>query len=97
MPNDAKLGLLAGVVGVVLAYLVLVNKPQQPPVTPPKQLNPTPAPEQNTSPPKPTTESASTPEKLPTTLGSTPVVRTKKELDATPTSRSPNKDADLDP
>jgi hypothetical protein len=96
MPNDAKLGLLAGVLGVVLAY-VLVNKPQQPPANPPKLASPKQAPEQDAILPRTTTEPPPTPEKLPSDLGSTPVVRTKKELDATPTSRSSNKDADLDP
>jgi hypothetical protein len=96
MPNDAKFGLLAGVLGVILAYVVLVNKPQQPATPIPPKASPKQPSAQNINPPKTTTEPPA-PEKLPTELGSTPVVRTKKELDATPTSRSTSKDADLEP
>ena len=98
MPNDAKLGLLAGVLGVLVAAVVSVQRP-----TPPPGANTNPPPSApakavaNTA-PKPDAEPAApprTPAVLPTELPSTPVVRTKKEPDATPASRARNDD-DID-
>jgi hypothetical protein len=82
MPNDAKLGLLAGVIGVIVAALL------SSPATPAPPAN-------DTSAPLPSAKSIarsepappSTPAVLPAELGSTPVAKTKQEFDATATSR----------
>jgi hypothetical protein len=98
MPNDAKLGLLAGVMGVIVAAVLSAQRPVPSPganVAPPQAAAPKAvakpvAPEANaTTPPR-------APEALPTDLSSTPVVRTRKEPDATPASRTRNDD-DIDP
>lgn len=86
MKNDAKLGMLAGVLGVIVAAILFANAP--PPDTP----RPAAAVE-------PTTKASPTPQPVPTastppvapetgdTLPATPVVRTRKDVDAQPTGR----------
>lgn len=86
MTNDAKFGMLAGVLGVIVAGVLSSRAPDAPPTAakePPKpraQIAPRAAlPEA----PAPRTASASTePE-----LQGTPVVRTRKEPTAQPASR----------
>ncbi len=108
MPNDAKLGLLAGVLGVVIAAVVSVNRPQQPAsAAPASPTNAAPTPTSKPTPelrptasPQPAGESSGSPASpavLPADLGSTPVVRTKKEPTAIPASRPPSRDADIEP
>jgi hypothetical protein len=97
MPNDAKLGLLAGVLGVLVAAVASVQRPTPPPganTSPPPSApaKPAPKPDANAEP----SGLPRTPAVLPTELPSTPVVRTKKEPDATPASRARNDD-DIDP
>jgi hypothetical protein len=94
MPNDAKLGLLAGVLGVIVAAVVSADRQSPAPATntatPPKVVAKPPSKSdaavagQRTAP--------SSPAVLPTELNSTPVVRTRKEPDATPASRARNDD-----
>jgi hypothetical protein len=101
MTNDAKLGLLAGVFGVIVAGVVSADRPPPNATAPPA---PTAAPK-HAGKPSPETKPGRTvaaapeapviPGTLPTDLGSTPV-RTRPEPDATPTSRKANDD-DLEP
>ena len=103
MPNDAKLGLLTGVLGVIVVAALSAQRPPQPAAvtaTPPATPAKTPEPPTSESPvPEPhpaAVESPPEPEVLPAELPSTPVVRTRKEPDARPTSRTRNDD-DIDP
>jgi hypothetical protein len=86
MKNDAKLGMLAGVLGVIVAAVLSVNTPP-----PSAQSRPAPAGEPKTN--GPPTATAATPPAVSATaantaaLPSTPVVRTRKETDAQPTAR----------
>lgn len=104
MTNDAKLGLLVGVAGVILAAAVSGNRPSIPAGTPAAEAPQSPAsgakaevaiaPE-----PRPVAEKefsraaaaevvvAPAPAEFPRELPSTPVVRTRREPDATPTGR----------
>lgn len=88
MQNDAKFGLLAGVIGVVVVAVMSANRP-------PDASNPNagakaePVAAKQADEAKPAVAVALTPE--PTT---TPVIRTRKELDGTSTSRG--KDDDID-
>ena len=90
MPNDAKLGLLAGVIGVIVVAVMSANRPQ--PATDPGVNTPD-SPSTTAAKPaedaKPAAPVARSPEP-----SSTPVVRTKKEPEGTPTSRTPMDDID---
>ncbi|MFM8271780.1 MAG: hypothetical protein ACKODX_05535 [Gemmata sp.] len=79
MTNDAKLGMLAGVLGVILAAVFLA-KPAQP-VAAESQTKQAPAP--TASAPVP----GAPPQAGPAALPSTPVARTRRDVDATPASR----------
>lgn len=105
MQNDAKLGLLAGVAGVIVSAVVSMNRPQLVTLPSPKKPDPTtvqpapatrptikPAPESSI--PKPPADPVA-PAVLPSDLSSTPVARTKREPDVTPASRT--KYDDIDP
>ena len=98
MPNDAKLGLLAGVLGVIIVSVLSANR-QQP--TPPAHIPPGMLPRAPTKPPaKPAAEAipnarADTPAVLPADLSSTPVARTKDDPVAKPAART--RDDDIDP
>ena len=89
MKNDAKLGMLAGVLGVVVAAVVLTGAP--PPVA---QARPDEPQAKQGAPPAATPPVAATPAASPgaaadtAALPATPVARTRKEADAQPTSRS---------
>ena len=94
MSNDAKLGMLAGVCGVIVAAVVLGQpQPQSQPVTAP----PATAEAKEQAPPPPAAEPTTTttheqPAPGPTSapdLPSTPVVRTKKDVEGQPASRQP--------
>jgi hypothetical protein len=93
MPNDAKLGLLAGVLGVIVAAVVSADRQSTPPATnsatPPKAEKPVAKSQAEVPGQRPAPAS---PAVLPTELNSTPVVRTRKEPDATPASRAHNDD-----
>jgi hypothetical protein len=87
MKNDAKLGMLAGVLGVIVAAVLFANAPPPPPVPansvtpearPPPTAQPGLAETASTSPVAPETSDA---------LPSTPVARTRKDVDAQPTGR----------
>jgi len=103
MPNDAKLGLLVGVIGVVVVAVMSANRlpPQQAVanvptsvqkhVAPMTAAKPAPMSEAETIPPPRLVRSPK-----PVELPSTPVVRTKREPIATPTSRNRD-DGDLEP
>ena len=79
MTNDAKLGMLAGVLGVIVAAVLFANTPQ------PAQPQPSAAvPPLKDAPP---TAAATPPEASTAALPSTPVARTRKEVDAQPASR----------
>jgi hypothetical protein len=101
MTNDAKLGLLVGVVGVVIASMMQVNRPPQPAAaavaspTSPRNAAPKPTPEPKVT-VKPTTAAPDSPVPavLPGELTSTPVVRTKKDPDAVPAGRTTTKNDD---
>lgn len=79
MTNDAKLGMLVGVLGVIVAAALFANS--QPPQAPqPQPGAPEPArPAVATAAPEARKESPP--------LASTPVVRTRKDIDAQPASR----------
>jgi hypothetical protein len=102
MPNDAKLGLLVGVLGVVAAAVVSASRPTPQPAasvpTAAKAAKPADPGEPPSRPavvaidlppaaPPPRPVVKPTPADLPTELPSTPVVRTRHEPDATPTSQ----------
>ena len=90
MTNDAKLGMLVGVLGVIVAAVLFTNAP------PPAQSQPSAAeaPAQKASAPTvapvaPTAVTVAPPQVKSDgdALPSTPVARTRKETDAQPTSR----------
>jgi hypothetical protein len=81
MTNDAKLGMLVGVLGVIVAAVLFTNsQPPQAPQAQPNAPEPT-APTVATAAPAPEVRKESAP------LASTPVVRTRKDIDAQPASR----------
>lgn len=87
MKNDAKLGMLAGVLGVIVAAVLLANAPP-----PAAQSQPgTTGPPAKDKPAQPTT-TANTPPATPDAntpaMPSTPVARTRKDVDAQSTSRT---------
>ncbi len=83
MTNDSKLGMLAGVLGVVIAAMFFAKQPSQPVGAEPQAKQQ----------PAPTASAPGVPpEAGPAALPSTPVVRTRKEVDAKPASRQPNFD-----
>jgi hypothetical protein len=92
MTNDSKLGMAAGVAGVIVAAVLLSNNP--PPAAqskpgaglPPKEkLAGQPQLQAGTPPPVAVTPVAP-PEASDTALPSTPVARTRKDVDAQPAS-----------
>jgi hypothetical protein len=82
MKNDAKLGMLAGVLGVIVAAVLFANTPPPTAQSRPGAADP-PAKEK----PAPPTV-ATAPEANTAALPSTPVARTRKDVDAQPTSRA---------
>jgi hypothetical protein len=87
MQNDAKLGLLAGVVGVIIAATITGKAPTAlgTASAPPGGTSPqsSPAANSQTKSRDPTAAAA-----VPGDLGSTPVVQTKKNVDGTTASRT---------
>jgi hypothetical protein len=84
MKNDAKLGMLAGVLGVIVAAVLFANNPPAPDARPQANMPPEPKPQPRPK-PAPTATAVPSPDAEPS---STPVVRTRKEPDAQPASRS---------
>jgi hypothetical protein len=88
MKNDAKLGMLAGVLGVIVAAVLFANGP---PSGTPGRPGPTSVePNAKTGSPSaaaPAVSSAAPAASAPV-LASTPVGRTRKETDAQPTGRA---------
>jgi hypothetical protein len=86
MKNDAKLGMLAGVLGVIVAAVMFANAPppvaqSRPGAGPAPPAKETPAPQATlTAPAAPADASAPA-------LPATPVVRTRKDVAAQPASR----------
>jgi hypothetical protein len=95
MPNDAKLGLLAGVIGVIAVAVVSANRPApaNPPSAPvPVVLAPgTPSSAASTD--QPTVAVGSKPA-VPGENTSPPIARTKTEPDGTPAGRTAKDDID---
>jgi hypothetical protein len=92
MTNDSKLGMVAGVAGVIVAAVLLSNSP------PPAQSKPGPGPSAKdkvaaqpaaavAAPPAAVTP-ATPPQAGTAALASTPVARTRKDVQAQPTSLS---------
>lgn len=81
MTNDAKLGMLAGVLGVVVAAVFFAKQPPQPPGAEPHARQP---PAAQVAPPA---APGAQPEAGLAALPSTPVPRTRKDVAARPTSR----------
>jgi hypothetical protein len=81
MTNDAKFGMLAGVLGVIVAGVVSSRVPDAPPVVSKEPPKPVVAP-RAALPEAPAPRAASA-----TELQGTPVVRTRKEPTAQPASR----------
>ena len=79
MTNDAKLGMLAGVLGVIVAAVLFANTPPAAPSQPSAA-----GPPLKEAPP---TAAATPPEAGTAALPSTPVARTRKDVDAQPASR----------
>ena len=95
MPNDAKLGLLTGVLGVILAATIPVKSPAAlgtaNNTTSATSSQPSPKSAGNIAASKKTegsTNEIAPPAVLPADLGTTPVVRTKKDVEATTTART---------
>jgi hypothetical protein len=95
MTNDAKLGMVAGVVGVIIAAVLLSNAP--PPAQSKSGEGAEPRPKEKlaaqhaqpgTPPAAVTPASEPTPETNAAALPSTPVIRTRKDADAQPASRA---------
>ena len=84
MTNDAKLGMLAGVLGVIVAAVLFANTPQPDPSQPSAAV-----PLAKDVPP---TAAATPPEAGTAALPSTPVARTRKDVDAQPASRQGSAD-----
>jgi hypothetical protein len=87
MQNDAKLGLLAGVVGVIIAATISSKTPTAlgTASAPPGGTSPQSSPTANS---QAKTRDATAPVIMPGDLGSTPVVQAKKNVDGTTASRS---------
>lgn len=92
MTNDAKLGMLTGVVGVLFAAVFLTKPPAQPVASEPPvpaqtraQAQPAAVPSAPASAPRADAVASSAPAAFP----STPVVRTRKDVSAQPTARQP--------
>jgi hypothetical protein len=87
MTNDAKLGMVAGVVGVIVAAVLLSNAPppaaQSKPGTVPEAI----AKEKLAAQPSSPGPGGTATEGSPAALSSTPVIRTRKDVDAQPASR----------
>jgi hypothetical protein len=81
MPNDAKLGLLAGVIGVIAVAVFSANRPVPATVASPA-ASATAAP---VAPPPPSVATRTEP-------ATTPIPRTRKEPDGTPAGRKPQDD-----
>ena len=98
MPNDAKLGLLAGVLGVIVAAVVSASRPGPDPASnvAPAHLAETKAPTKLKPAGSVADGSPASPAVLPADLAARPVVRTRKEPDGTAASRNRNDD-DIDP
>ncbi|MCE9560707.1 MAG: hypothetical protein K8U57_01505 [Planctomycetes bacterium] len=107
MPNDAKLGLFVGVVGVIAVAVLSANRHPHPqtaanvPSSVQKSAIAKPVEKMSVAlvadaKPDPIPEPHEAPAVLPLELPSTPVVRTKREPVATPTSRTRGDD-DLEP
>ncbi|MBA4189543.1 MAG: hypothetical protein C0467_16275 [Planctomycetaceae bacterium] len=106
MPNDAKLGLLVGVVGVIVVAVMSANRSPQTEVA--ANVPSTLQKNSSAATAKPAVnlvvdanlkripELHPVPAVLPVELPSTPVVRTKREPVATPTSRT-RADDDIEP
>jgi hypothetical protein len=86
MTNDAKLGMLAGVLGVIVAAVMFANTPP-PAQSRPEAADPRPPPK-----PAPTTATGTPPAIRDEALASTPVARTRKEVDGQSTSRTTGAD-----
>ncbi|AWM38922.1 hypothetical protein GobsT_28480 [Gemmata obscuriglobus] len=85
MTNDAKLGMLVGVVGVVLAAVFLVKPPAQPvSAEPQSQVQPAAVPSVPVS-----AHVAAQPDASSNAFPSTPVVRNRKDTPVRPVSRQP--------
>jgi hypothetical protein len=91
MTNDAKLGMLAGVLGVIVAAVLFTKAPppagQSKPDETAKPVAKEAAQEATMSTP-PAATPASVPPRVRSDLPSTPVVRTRKDVEAQPTSLS---------
>lgn len=107
MPNDAKLGLLVGVMGVIVVAVMSANRlphPQTAANVPGSHQKNAPPPHAEKAvvnlaadiKPTPMPDVRPVPAVLPQDLPSTPVVRTKRDQVATPTSRTRDDD-DLEP
>jgi hypothetical protein len=90
MKNDAKLGMLAGVLGVIVAAVLFAKAPPPPDPTH-SGANADPPAKEKPAQPAPATSTANTPagpvEANTAALPTTPVGRTRKDVDAQPTSR----------
>ena len=83
MTNDAKLGMLAGVLGVIVAAVLFANAPPPGEAPPGAAVPPIP----NAAAPAVATVAPPEVRRGSEPLASTPVARTRKELDAQPASR----------
>lgn len=90
MPNDAKLGLLAGVIGVIVAA-VSVNGGLPVPANPVAEAAGVPSPPPEKPDPKPPAapEVAGSPATLTAGLTAMPVVKSSPEPEGTPAGRGP--------
>ncbi len=82
MTNDAKLGMLAGVLGVIVAAVLFANAPPGPTAEAPPKEKPPPE-----AVPPPAATPAGSRQADTVALPSTPVPRTRKDLDVQPASR----------
>jgi hypothetical protein len=92
MPNDAKLGLLAGVIGVIAVAVVSASRPA--PANLPAPVASAPSVTRTNAAREGPTVVVSTPSARPAEQVSTPIARTRTEPTGTPTSRTPMDDID---
>jgi hypothetical protein len=89
MKNDAKLGMLVGVLGVIVSAVLFANTPRPGPAGDPNPKAATPAAATATAAPTtPPVAQTAARSSGSTALPTTPVVRTRKETEAQPASRT---------
>lgn len=95
MPNDAKLGLLAGVIGVIAVAVVSANRPAPAkPASAPAPVVLAPSTPSSVAPTDQPTVAVGSKPAVPDENTAAPIARTKNEPDGTPAGRTAKDDID---